>query len=68
METLMKYLQDASYEFNEYQKPGSYQRLGDQIKIYFPSSEALTVSFWGDEIETIMQNKAEVSSITIHSL
>jgi transcription-repair coupling factor (superfamily II helicase) len=68
METLMKYLQDAGYEFSEYQKPGSYERLWDQIKIYFPNRSHVTLSFWGNEIEALSYNNAEVSSISIQAL
>lgn len=53
MESLMKSLQDLEYQFSEYQKPGSYNRLWDQIKIFFPNEQGIIMSFWWDEIESI---------------
>ncbi|MCD5375157.1 DEAD/DEAH box helicase, partial [Candidatus Gracilibacteria bacterium] len=68
METLMKHMQDIGYEFSEYQKPGSYQRLGDQLKICFPNENLITLSFWGDEIESISQEAKELFEVKLHSL
>jgi transcription-repair coupling factor len=68
METLMKQLLDLGYEFSEYEKPKSYQRLWDQIKIFFPNLDAVTISFWWDEIESLSKNNKELSRVSLHSL
>lgn len=61
----MKKLQDLGYEFQEYGKSGSYVRNGDIMSIQKSDSEQFQLSFWGDEIESITQNNAEVSEISL---
>jgi len=68
MEDVVKQLQDMHYEFHEYQKPGSYQRLWDQIKICFPDARVVNISFWGNEVEALSTQDQEVQDISICSL
>lgn len=69
MEDLMKKLQDLEYEFSEYEKPGTYSRVWDQIKIYFPDSWSVSLSFWWDEIESISWgNNEELSELRLSAL
>ncbi len=55
IDTFVRELQDLWYEFNEYEKPSSYSRKGDTIKVYSPQWDITTLSFWGDEVESISE-------------
>lgn len=59
MQHLMKQLQDIGYEFHEYKKPGSYMRTWDSIHIYYPEWWNITLSYWGDEVESIISNNEQ---------
>ena len=53
IEELMKELQELWYDFSEYEKPWSYSRKWDIIKIYQPQWDEVTLSFWWNEIESL---------------
>ena len=53
IEHLIQSLQSLHYEFSEYEKPWSYIRKGDSIKICNPKGSSYNLSFWGNELESI---------------
>lgn len=68
MEELMKQLQDLHYEHSEYEKPRSYNRKGDILKIFYPHRWSLIINYWWDDIESLEENGNSISSKTLSSL
>ncbi len=65
METCIRTLQDLGYEFQEYGKAGSYFRKWDMIHIQKNTSQAYTLSFWWDEIESIILWSTSCTTISL---
>jgi len=69
MQNLMKQLQNIGYEFHEYKKPGSYMRTWDSIHIHYPEWWSITLSYWGDEIESITSSDGVIhNKITLANM
>lgn len=56
IQNFMKDLHELWYEFHEYQKTWSYMRRWDSVHIYYPNGGSLSLSFWGDELESIIDS------------
>lgn len=67
-EELLKKLLELWYEFSEYEKPWSYQKLWDIITLIYQNNEKIRISFWGDEIESLTKNSETLSSHELYSL
>lgn len=68
MEEVLKSLQSLSYDFNEYDKPGSYKRKGDIISLTYPEGSTLSIHFWWDEVESLEIDGKKIEEVTLHSL
>jgi len=67
-EILIKNLLSLWYEFSEYEKPGSYVKLWDRIRIVFPGGEKLDIHFWWDDIESIDKDNISVEEYTLYTI
>lgn len=64
----VKKLLDLWYEFSEYSKPGSYNKLWDIIKVTFSPHDSCTINFWWDEIESLERNTVAVTQYSFYSI